>query len=63
MTISAGMGLSEFPFSGSQAFWQWVEMCETGRVDSIWQSDRVVSKEPHLECMSVMAALACPSIR
>ena len=58
MAISAGMGLSEFPFSGGKAFWQWVEMCETGKVDSIWQSDRVVSKEPHLECMSVMAALA-----
>ena len=58
MTINAGLGLSEFPFSGGRAFWQWVELCETSRVDSIWQSDRIVSREPHLECMSVMAALA-----
>jgi probable F420-dependent oxidoreductase len=27
-------------------------------VDSLWQTDRVVSREPILECMSVMAALA-----
>lgn len=58
MTISAGFGLSEFPFSGGTAFWQWVAMCEEGRVDSIWQSDRIVSSVPHLECMSVMAALS-----
>ena len=58
MTISAGLGLSEFPFSGGKAFWQWVDLCESGRDDSSWQSDRVVSREPHLECMSVMAALA-----
>ena len=58
MSINAGIGLMEFPFSGGKAFWKWVELCETGGVDSIWQSDRVVSREPVLECMSVMAALA-----
>ena len=33
-------------------------MCEAGGVDSLWQTDRMVSREPFLECMSVMAALA-----
>lgn len=58
MSINAGIGLMEFPFSNGAAFWKWVDLCETGGVDSIWQSDRIVSREPVLECMSVMAALA-----
>ena len=33
-------------------------MCEEGGVDSIWQTDTLVSKEPMLECMTTMAALA-----
>ncbi len=58
MSINVGIGLAQFPFSGGRAFWRWVELCESGGIDSIWQSDRVVSREPVLECMSVMAALA-----
>src|SRR5476651_2033954 len=58
MSINAGIGLMEFPFSNSAVFWKWVDLCESGGVHSIWQSDRVVSREPVLECMSVMAALA-----
>lgn len=58
MSIGAGIGLAEFPFSSGAAFWRWVDLCESSGVDSIWQSDRVVSREPALECMSVMAALA-----
>src|SRR5260370_7655472 len=48
----------EFRFSGVGGFWRWVDLCEAGGVDSLWQTDRVVSREPILECMSVMAALA-----
>jgi len=48
----------EFPFSGAAAYWRWVDLCEAGGVDSIWQTDRLVSPTPFLECMSVMAALA-----
>ncbi|MSO77580.1 MAG: LLM class flavin-dependent oxidoreductase [Alphaproteobacteria bacterium] len=58
MSIGVGLGLAEFPFSGAKAYWQWVELAETSGVDSIWQTDRLVSREPFLECMSVMAALA-----
>jgi len=56
--IAVGLGLADFPFSGAPAYWRWVAQCEDGGVDSLWQTDRLVSREPILECMSVMAALA-----
>ena len=58
MTVSAGLGIANFPFSAADAFWDWVDLCEASGVNSIWQSDRIISPEPNLECMSVMAALA-----
>jgi probable F420-dependent oxidoreductase len=58
MGIGIGVGLAEFPFSNADAFWEWVEQCETLGIDSIWQTDRLISSEPYLEVMSVMAALA-----
>ncbi len=56
--VAVGLGLMEFPFDGIAGFWRWVDLCEAGGVDSLWQTDRMVSREPILECMSVMAALA-----
>jgi probable F420-dependent oxidoreductase len=56
--VAVGMGIMEFPFSGATAYWRWVDMLEAGGVDSLWQTDRLVSPTPFLECMSVMAALA-----
>ena len=58
MTVSVGLGLMEFPFGGAGAYWRWVDLCEESGLDSIWQTDRLLSREPMLECMSVMAALA-----
>lgn len=58
MTVGVGLGLADFPFSSADAFWEWVDVCEEGGVDSLWQTDRLVSPMPHLECMSAMAALA-----
>ena len=58
MTISAGIGIANFPFEDARGFWRWVDLCEAGGIDSIWQSDRLISRDPNLECMSVMAALA-----
>ena len=58
MTVAIGLGLMDFPFAGAGDYWRWVDMCEAGGVDSIWQTDRLVSKQPILECMTVMAALA-----
>src|SRR5690349_14009514 len=58
MAVRIGLGLANFPFSDARAFWRWVERCEASDVDSIWQSDRLVSGAPFLEVMSTMAALA-----
>ncbi len=58
MGIGVGLGLADFPFSDARAFWRWVDLCEEGGVDSLWQTDRLVSRQPILECMSAMAAIA-----
>ena len=58
MNVAIGLGITEFPFSGASAFWRWVDLCEAGGLDSLWQTDRLVSKEPILECMTMLAALA-----
>jgi probable F420-dependent oxidoreductase len=57
-TIAVGLGLQEFPFDSASGYWRWVDLCESGGVDSLWQTDRVISREPYLECMVTMAALA-----
>jgi len=56
--VRLGLGLATFPFDDSRAFWRWVDLCEQGGVDSLWQTDRLVTREAHLEAMSTMAALA-----
>ena len=58
MSVAIGLGLMEFPFAGAADYWRWVDLCEAGGVDSLWQTDRLVSKQPILESLSVMAALA-----
>lgn len=56
--IAAGIGLMEYPFETAKGFWRWVDLCESGGIDSIWQTDRLVSKSPILECMTALAAIA-----
>lgn len=58
MTVGLGLGISRFPFDSARGYWRWVEQCEAGGVNSIWQTDRLVSKEPMLESLSTMAAIA-----
>src|SRR5262245_27019392 len=48
----------EYPFQTASGFWRWVDLCEQGGVDSIWQSDRLISRTPILECMTALAAVA-----
>ena len=48
MTIGLGLGISRFPFDTARDYWRWVDRCEEGGVDSIWQTDRLVSKEAML---------------
>lgn len=58
MSVAVGLGLAEFPFTSGAGYWRWVDICEQGGVDSIWQTDRLVGKAPFLESMTTMAALA-----
>lgn len=58
MTVALGLGLQDFPFSGAAPFWRWVDLCEAGGLDSLWQTDRLVSRQPILECMAALAAIA-----
>lgn len=56
--VAVGLGLAEFPFTSMGGFWRWVDLCEQGGVDSLWQTDRLISREPILEAMAAMAAIA-----
>lgn len=58
MSIAIGLGLMEFPFADAGGYWRWVDLCEAGGIDSLWQTDRLVCRQPILECMTTMAALA-----
>ena len=58
MGIAVGLGLMEFPFADAAGYWRFVDMCEAGGVDSLWQTDRLVSRQPILECMTAIAAVA-----
>ncbi|MEO8714855.1 MAG: LLM class flavin-dependent oxidoreductase [Acetobacteraceae bacterium] len=57
-SIAMGVGLAEYPFATSSGFWRWIDLCERGGIDSFWQTDRLVSRHPILECMAALAAVA-----
>ena len=56
MSDRIGMGLANFPFSDVATMWRWIDLCEEHNVDSIWQTDRLISTQPMLESMTFMAA-------
>jgi probable F420-dependent oxidoreductase len=58
MTIGLGLGMATYTFSSAKVYWNWVKRCDEAGIDSLWQTDRLVSKEPFLECLTVMAGLA-----
>jgi probable F420-dependent oxidoreductase len=58
VAVRIGIGLAGFPFAAARDFWRWIELCEGGAIDSFWQSDRLVSRQPALESIGTMAALA-----
>lgn len=57
MNIRIGLGLTHFPFEQAGDFFDWVEYCETYGVDSLWQSDRLISQDAYLESLSMLASL------
>jgi probable F420-dependent oxidoreductase len=58
MKVALGLGLMEYPFATAAGFWRWVDLCEQAGADSLWQTDRLISRAPILECMTMLAALA-----
>ncbi len=58
LRVAIGLGMTEFPFADAAGFWRWADLCDQGGIDSLWQTDRIVSSAPILECMATMAALA-----
>lgn len=56
--IGIGLGLGGFPFATIGEFRRWVDQCEDSSIDSIWQSDRVVSRDPALEPLTLLAVVA-----
>ncbi len=53
-----GLGMVEFPFEDVGSLWQWVDLCEDGGIDAIWHCDRLIAREPYMEVMTFLAALA-----
>ena len=58
MSVRIGIGLSTQPFSTPQAWLRWARLCDELGIDSLWQTDRLVSTDAQLEALSAMAALA-----
>ena len=58
MSIRLGFGLTNYPFDGPRSYFRWAEYLEESGVDSMWQSDRLVSTDSYLESVSALATLA-----
>ena len=58
LKVRLGLGLANFSLEGPKSFWRWIRLCEESGIDSFWQTDRLVSRDPFLESMSAMAAVA-----
>ena len=58
MSVRIGLGIATFPFRSPSSFFRWAELCEEKGVDSLWQTDRLVSPDAYLEAISAVAALA-----
>ena len=56
--VRVGVGIAASPFSSARSFFRFVELCERSEADSLWQTDRLASRQPFLEAMSAMAAMA-----
>lgn len=56
--IGVGLGLGGFPFETINEFRKWIDVCEDSAIDSIWQSDRVVSRDPALEPITLLSVIA-----
>ena len=58
MSIGIGLGIAGFPFSTSDAFLDWIDLCENSGIDSVWLSERLVSPQPNLETIAAFGVIA-----
>lgn len=59
--IGTAAGLGGSPFQardGMKSFRAWVDLCEASSIDSIWQSDRVISRDFAIEPIVLLSVLA-----
>lgn len=58
MAVRIGMGLGRFAFESASDLRAWLDLCEDSAIDSIWQSDQVVSRQSALEPMTLLSIIA-----
>lgn len=58
MSIGIGLGMAGFPFSAPKPFLSWIDLCEERGVDSVWLSERIVSRTPTPELMTTFGVIA-----
>ena len=58
MSVRIGLAAGLTPETAPAAFFRWIDLCEESAVDSIWLSERLVSRQPTLEPMTAIAAIA-----
>jgi probable F420-dependent oxidoreductase len=58
MSIGIGLGIAGFPFLGPRPFFEWIDLCEEWGVDSVWLSERIVSRTPTPELMTTFGMIA-----
>ena len=56
--IRCGIGVAAFGFDRARDYFAFAEQCESGGVDSLWQTDRLVGADAQLEPLAAMASLA-----
>ncbi|MGH7820674.1 MAG: LLM class flavin-dependent oxidoreductase [Candidatus Binatia bacterium] len=61
--IGIGFGLFRLGMPGPETICEYAERAEDLGIDSIWLSDHIVSREPHLEISCVMALFAARTKR
>jgi probable F420-dependent oxidoreductase len=58
MSIGIGLGIAGFPFSSPGAFLGWIDLCESRGIDSVWISERLVSRSLAIEPIAAFGVIA-----
>ena len=58
MSIGIGLGIAGFPFSSPAAFLEWIDLCEERGIDSVWISERLVSRSLAIEPIAAFGVIA-----